>query len=140
MRVAIHIKNNTEEHLIGRHRLEEALSRRGIKVVESWDDAVSCDSDKSIDFMISIGGIIIHFLRVVFDIICKIARLDVGRTECIHAESPGSSSGIYPATNLDLVGCAVGAINRSVELNLGYIALIVYYSHICKIVGAARSV
>ncbi|MBO4307368.1 MAG: NAD(+)/NADH kinase [Bacteroidales bacterium] len=50
MKVAIHIKNNTEEHLNGRKALEKALSQRGIEVINNWD------ASQHVDIMISIGG------------------------------------------------------------------------------------
>lgn len=50
MKVAIHTKNVTADHLAGRKDLMKALQKRGIEVVEDWN------VQKSIDMMISIGG------------------------------------------------------------------------------------
>lgn len=50
MRVAIHIKNNTPQHIEGRKALESELRRIGIDVVEHWT------LSNSIDMMVSIGG------------------------------------------------------------------------------------
>ena len=50
MKIAIHIKNKTEEHLGGCLALKEALHRNGIQVVEGWTP------ETAIDMMISIGG------------------------------------------------------------------------------------
>ncbi len=50
MRAAIHIKNQTNEHIEGKLALVEALRRRGIEVVENWTQ------DAPVDIVISIGG------------------------------------------------------------------------------------
>ena len=50
MRVAIHTKNKTEEHVAGRKELVAALLKRGIEIVDNWD------GQQPIDIMISIGG------------------------------------------------------------------------------------
>ncbi len=50
MKVAIHTKNKTEEHIKGRHALEQSLQKYGIELVNDWTP------DKPIDVMISIGG------------------------------------------------------------------------------------
>ena len=50
MKVAIHIKNNTSQHIEGCRSLEAELRRVGIDVVDSWTP------DNPIDMMISIGG------------------------------------------------------------------------------------
>lgn len=50
MKVAIHIKNNTPQHVEGVRALVEELGRVGIEVVEAWSHP------QRIDMMISIGG------------------------------------------------------------------------------------
>ena len=50
MRVAIHIKNKTTEHLSGSEALEKALRDAGVDIVRNWD------GQKVVDIVISIGG------------------------------------------------------------------------------------
>ena len=50
MKVAIHIKNNTPQHIEGCQALVAELRRVGIEVVERWTHG------QAIDMMVSIGG------------------------------------------------------------------------------------
>lgn len=50
MKVAIHTKNKTDEHIRGQKSLEESFRRHGIDVVSNWNPSTS------IDMMVSIGG------------------------------------------------------------------------------------